>query len=129
MPRSGHPDSQVWLWKEKKGKEGEAAIGAERVCSLTLKAGSICLDISERVLGAIKQSQNIGHQHGGSLSHSPRDLSPPQGHTSGPNQSVLPAATPGSLSLYVTALVTCVAEGSYVVSLDRRPWELWPRLS
>lgn len=54
------------------------------MCSLTLKAGSICQDISERVLGAIKESQYIGHQHGGSLSHSPRDLSPSQGHTSGP---------------------------------------------
>lgn len=70
--------------KKKKRKEGEAVIGAERVCSLTLKAGSICQDISERVLGAIKESQYIGHQHGGSLSHSPRDLSPSQGHTSGP---------------------------------------------
>lgn len=89
--------------REKKGGRGdrEAAIGAERVCSLTLKAGSICQDISEQVLGAIKESQYIAHQHGSSLSHSPRDLSPSQGHTSGPKSISFSSLQAQAASLYM----------------------------
>lgn len=87
--------------EEKERKDGEAATGFERECSLTLKAGSICLDISERVLRAIKQSQYIGHQHGGSLSHSPGDLSPSQGHISGPKPISFASLQPQAAPLYM----------------------------
>lgn len=105
-------DSQAWLWKEKREKK-QQLLGLTSVFT-NLRARSICLDISERVLETTEQSQYIGHQHGGSLSCSLGDLPPPQGHFRVKTNQFCQPATPGSLSLYVTALVSWMVEDSFM---------------